>query len=180
MRPDDILYFWFVEAGPDRWWSKSKDFDDLVRRRFLRLYECAAMGDVADWRDSPRGRLAEIVVLDQFARNMFRDEPRSFAADTLALALSQEAVRAGCVDRLTTPDEKAFLLMPFMHSESPTIHVEAVKLFSAPGLENNYDFELKHKEIIDRFGRYPHRNEILGRPSTEAEIAFLKEPGSRF
>lgn len=179
IRPDDILYFWFTECSPKDWWQKSKDFDDLVKRRFLNLYEAAAAGELSHWRTTIRGRLAEIIVLDQFPRNMFRDSGRAFAADATALVLSQEAIRAPGYERLTA-EEKAFLLLPFMHSESPAVHTQAVRLFDQPGLEDNLDFEHRHKAIIDRFGRYPHRNAILGRVSTPEEIAFLKEPGSSF
>lgn len=179
MRADDILYFWFTDAGEAAWWQKSKEFDDLIRRRFLPVYERAVAGELWHWRDTPRGRLAEIIVLDQFPRNMFRDTPRAFASDALALALSQEAVRAKA-DFGMNPEEKAFLFMPYMHSESLHVHHEAVRLFSRPGLENNLDFERRHKAIIDRFGRYPHRNAILGRTSTPEEVSFLKEPGSSF
>lgn len=137
-------------------------------------------GELYGWRKTAHGRLAEIIVLDQFSRNMYRDQPQSFAADPMALVLAQEAVFLGADKKLKTPQEQAFLYMPYMHSESEIIHEVALDLFSQPGLENNYAFELKHKEIIDRFGRYPHRNDILGRQSTAEELAFLKEPGSSF
>lgn len=179
MRAEDILYFWFIEAGPAAWWQKSKAFDDLVRRRFLSLYEQAIRGELWSWRSNARGRLAEIIVLDQFSRNMFRDTARAFEGDGLALVLSQEAARAGAGQYLVR-DERVFLYMPHMHSESGAVHEEAVRLFSEPGLEANLDFEYRHKAIIDRFGRYPHRNEALGRKSTAEELAFLKEPGSSF
>jgi len=179
MRAEDILYFWFTEAGEAAWWKKSKEFDEIVRRRFLDTFEKAALGEFAHWRDRPRGRLAEIILLDQFPRNMFRDTPRAFATDGMALALSQEAVRAGAGQGLSG-DERAFLYMPHMHSESLHVHHEAVRLFSEPGLEEQLDFERRHKAIIKRFGRYPHRNAILGRVSTEEEEEFLKEPGSSF
>lgn len=179
MRADDILHFWFTEAGPEAWWQKSKEFDDLVRRRFLSTYERAAAGDLWHWRDRAKGRLAEIIVLDQFPRNMFRDTARAFATDAMALVLSQEAVRHNAGLGMN-PDERAFLYMPYMHSESLHVHHQAVALFSEPGLENNLDFEHRHKNIIKRFGRYPHRNAVLGRASTDEEIAFLREPGSSF
>jgi len=118
-------------------------------------------------------------VLDQFSRNIFRGSAEAFAADGMALALAQEALRSGAADELE-PRQRAFLYMPYMHSESTLIHTQALQLFSAPGLENNLDFELKHKTIIDKFGRYPHRNIALGRESTAAELAFLQEPGSSF
>lgn len=154
-------------------------FDQLVRDRFLPLHAQAHAGELNEWRETPIGRLAEIIVLDQFSRNMFRDTPAAFASDDLALQLAQEAVAMGA-DQSLTPAERAFLLMPFMHSESKRIHEQAVKLFAANGTNNNLDFELRHKAIIDRFGRYPHRNAILGRESSAEESAFLKQPGSRF
>lgn len=179
MRAEDILYFWFVENGPEEWWKKSESFDALVKRRFLATYEAALYGELAYWRENARGRLAEIIVLDQFSRNMFRGSARSFEADAIALVLSQEAVAAGMLGKL--PDEmKPFLVMPYMHSESRKIHREAMELFSQPGLEGNLGFEEAHKAIIDRFGRYPHRNKVLGRVSTAEEIKFLEGPNSSF
>ncbi len=179
MRAEDVLYFWFVENGPKQWWQKSADFDALISRKFKGTYNRAIKGELSAWRKTDRGRLAEIIVLDQFARNMFRGTPRAFAADTLALVLAQEAVFLGVGERLAS-EMKAFLYMPYMHSESADIHVEAVELFSSGGVENNLDFELRHKAIIDRFGRYPHRNAILGRKTTKEEFEFLQEKGSSF
>lgn len=179
MRFEDILYFWFTEAGPRKWWKKSDDFDALIKRRFEHIYNAALAGETFSWRANARGRLAEIIVLDQFPRNMFRNSPRSFEADQLALILSQEAVRNNA-DQYFTPDEKAFLYMPYMHSESLMVHEQAIKLFDQQGLEDNLAFEYKHLEILKRFGRYPHRNKVLGRKNTPEEIEFLKQPGSRF
>ena len=118
-------------------------------------------------------------MLDQFSRNIFRDTPRAFAHDTLALVLAQELV-ASTQDRSLPLAQRSFAYMPYMHSESLAIHTQAVQLFSQPGLENNLSFELRHQAIIDRFGRYPHRNAILGRTSTAEELTFLSEPGSSF
>jgi uncharacterized protein (DUF924 family) len=177
--PDDILGFWFEEAGPQRWWAADPAFDAEIRARFGELHARAARGGLQDWRDSPRGRLAEIIVLDQFSRNLHRDSPQAFAQDPAALACAQEAVQAGALDELK-PDERAFLLLPFMHSESREVHVEAARLFRKHAPRVNYDFELRHKAIVDRFGRYPHRNALLGRASTAEELEFLKQPGSRF
>ena len=118
-------------------------------------------------------------MLDQFSRNLFRDQPGAFAQDAMALVLAQEALGTGA-DRLLTPPRRAFLYMPFMHSESRRIQEESVRLFGASGLDSNLRFAHAHKAIIDRFGRYPHRNAILGRPSTAEEIAFLQTPGSAF
>lgn len=179
MRAEDILYFWFTEAGKKGWWEKSKAFDDLIRRRFGMLYEAARQGELYAWRDRDEGRLAEIIILDQFPRNMFRDSARAFESDPMALALSQEAVRLG-VGENWDADHRAFLYMPHMHSESLKVHETALELFARPGLEDNLDFEKRHMAIIERFGRYPHRNKALGRVSTDEEIAFLKEPGSSF
>lgn len=131
------------------------------------------------WRVTPGGRLAEVIVLDQFSRNVYRDQPRAFASDPLALGLAQTAI-ASKADLQLNVTQRVFLYMPYMHSESPMIHAVAVSLFSGQGMEGNLEFELRHKAIIDRFGRYPHRNAILGRPSTAEEIDFLKIPGSSF
>lgn len=176
---EDILQFWFEELTPEQWWVKDTDLDQKIRERFLETHHQAALGELFRWRDTPQGRLAEVIVLDQFPRNIYRGDPRSFATDPLALILSQEAIRLG-EDRKLEIEKRAFLYLPFMHSESSLIHEEAVRLFSQPGLEYNLDFEIRHKRIIDRFGRYPHRNEILGRQSTPEEIEFLKEPDSSF
>ena len=175
----DILDFWFTELTPAHWFRKDSALDQLIRDRFLDSHHRAAAGECFAWRASPEGQLAEILVLDQFSRNMFRDDSRAFAQDVLALVLAQEAVRSGA-DQSLSPTERAFLYMPYMHSESAAIHVEAVRLFDQPGLKGNLEFEHRHKAIIDRFGRYPHRNAVLGRDSTAEEREFLKQPGSGF
>lgn len=131
------------------------------------------------WRATAEGRLAEIIVLDQFSRNLYRDHAESFAQDALALALAQEAIQLN-LDQQLSPEQRSFLYMPFMHSESKIIHIQALQLFEELGNPLNLDFEKKHKVIIDRFGRYPHRNQILGRSSTAEEIEFLKQPNSHF
>lgn len=179
MQAQEILSFWFEELTPKDWFTKNEKLDEKIRQRFLAVHASAEKGELFIWRDNPQGRLAEIIVLDQFSRNMFRDTSLCFASDALALILAQEAVRAGA-DKSLSPTQKSFLYMPYMHSESLKIHEEAVQLFHQEGLEGNYDFELKHKKIIERFGRYPHRNKILGRASTTEETEFLKQPGSSF
>ena len=179
MTPEDILHFWFCECTPKHWWTKSADFDALVRRRFQSVHAAANAGELWAWRASGRGRLAEVIILDQFSRNMYRDDPRAFASDGLALMLAQEAIGL-TVQRGWSADWKSFLYMPFMHSESWLMHEHALELFSEPGLEDNLKFEHAHKAIIEQFGRYPHRNEILGRRSTPEETEFLKQPGSSF
>ena len=179
MNPQDVLRFWFDEATPEQLFKKDAAFDAEIRTRFGETHQAAARGELTAWRDTPEGRLAEVIVLDQFSRNLFRNDARAFATDGMALVLAQEAIRTGA-DRAIPATRLAFLYMPFMHSESRTIHVEAERLFRHPGLEDNYKFELKHKAIIDRFGRYPHRNAVLDRASTPEEIAFLEQPDSSF
>jgi uncharacterized protein (DUF924 family) len=176
---ETVLDFWFREATPRQWWAKSEEFDRLIEVRFAALLASAARCELHAWRSTARGRLAEIIVLDQFSRNIHRHHPAAFACDALALALAQEAV-AAAADQELPEAQRAFLYMPYMHSESPAIHVLAVALFSQPGMADNLAFELRHKAIIDRFGRYPHRNALLGRVSTPEEIAFLQTPGSSF
>lgn len=176
---EEIVGFWFEEIEPSQWWKKDEDFDRSLIRRFSDIHAQAARCELFGWRITPRGRLAEIIVLDQFSRNMFRGSPLSFAYDPLALALAQEAVAASS-DEALSPVQRSFLYMPYMHSESLKIHEIAVELFQRNGIKGNLDFELKHKSIIEKFGRYPHRNNILGRASTEDEIEFLKQPGSGF
>jgi uncharacterized protein (DUF924 family) len=179
MEANDILNFWFEEIDKKLWFSKDSDFDRLVKESFLPIYNEIINLKKADWRQTAEGRLAEIIVLDQFSRNMFRDLPQSFATDAMALSLAQEAVHLGFDQKLLIP-QRIFLYMPYMHSEDAQVHAVAVKLFSQKGLEENLRFELAHKEIIDRFGRYPHRNKILDRISSREEIEFMKQPGSSF
>jgi len=179
MQATDILHFWFEELTPQQHFVKDPALDAMMRRRFGGALEAAARCELYAWRATPQGRLAEIIVLDQFSRNIFRDTPRAFAQDPLALVLAQELVACG-QDRDLPMAQRVFAYMPFMHSESVVIHERAVQLFSQPGLEGNLDFELRHKAIIERFGRYPHRNVVLDRASSAPEIAFLGEPGSSF
>ncbi len=177
--PDEILKFWFEEIDRSFWFKKDADFDRLLAERFGNLHTQASHGELIFWRDTPHGRLAEIIVLDQFSRNLFRDSANAFAYDGMALVLAQEAVRNGA-DAALSAQERVFLYMPYMHSESLVIHKTAVELFTRNGIQNNLDYELKHKAIIERFGRYPHRNALLGRASTPEELEFLSQPGSSF
>lgn len=174
-----IVKFWFEETNPEQWWKKDEIFDALLLERFAEMHGRASRGELFEWREHPEGRLAEIIILDQFSRNMFRDTPLAFATDPMSLALSQEAISSGA-DQVLTPVQRSFLYMPFMHSESLQIHEVAVELFQNNGIQSNLDFEFSHKRIIEKFGRYPHRNKILGRQSTAEEIAFLSQPGSSF
>jgi len=175
----EILKFWFEEIEPSQWWKKDEDLDRLITERFSDIHHRATRCELFEWRKDAHGRLAEVIVLDQFSRNMYRNSPLCFAQDALALALAQEAIAVGA-DQSLSQTERSFLYMPFMHSESLQIHEIATELFRGNGNQSSYDFELKHKAIIARFGRYPHRNSILGRQSTAEEIEFLKQPGSGF
>ncbi|HET8691418.1 MAG TPA: DUF924 family protein [Steroidobacteraceae bacterium] len=176
---EEVLRFWFEETRPEAWWASDPGFDRAIAERFGGLLDRATAGELSAWRRTARGRLAEVLVLDQFSRNLHRGTPRAFAQDGMALVLAQEAVAAGALAELA-PVERAFLLMPYMHSESRAVHGEAEKLFREHAPKVNYDFELRHKAIVDRYGRYPHRNAILGRESTPEERAFLETPGSSF
>ncbi|MEY8876048.1 MAG: DUF924 family protein [Leptothrix sp. (in: b-proteobacteria)] len=177
--PHTVLTFWFSEISPKQWWSAEPAFDAQVRERFGATLQQAAAGELAAWRATPEGRLAEVIVLDQFSRNIHRDTPLAFAHDGMALVLAQQAVGAGA-DAALSAVQRSFLYLPFMHSESRAIHVQAEALYRANGLADNLNFELRHKAIVDRFGRYPHRNAILGRATTAEEAEFLLQPGSRF
>lgn len=179
MTEQKVLDFWFKEVGPAKWFAVSEETDTSIRSRFQKTHAAARRGELASWRSNAGGALAEVLVLDQFSRNMYRNQPEAFASDEMALERAQEAV-VKSFDLDLDPREKSFLYMPYMHSESLVVHEEAVRLFSQPGLENNLKFELKHKAIIKKFGRYPHRNKILGRTSTSEELAFLEAPGSSF
>jgi uncharacterized protein (DUF924 family) len=175
----EVLRFWFEEIEPSQWWVKDDDLDKSITARFSEVHAAATRCELFAWRESAKGRLAEIIVLDQFSRHMFRGSPPAFAYDALALALAQEAITAAAEQGLSQ-QERSFLYLPFMHSESLKIHEVAVGLYQKNGLQSNFDFELRHKRIIERFGRYPHRNSILGRESTPAELEFLTQPGSSF
>lgn len=179
MSATEVIKFWFEDIEPKQRFAKDLEFDELIRTRFSELHERAREGRLYTWREHPLDALAEIIILDQFSRNMFRDKPEAFAYDALALVLAQEAIRRK-LDAELDNRKKGFMYMPFMHSEAAEIHEIALYLFDQPGLEDNFNFELKHKEIIDRFARYPHRNAILGRESTPEEIEFLSRPGSSF
>jgi len=174
-----IINFWFEEIEPASWWKKDDEFDALLVERFSEIHTRANRCELFEWRKEAAGRLAEIIVLDQFSRNMFRGSALAFACDPMALALAQEAVACGS-DQALSPQQRSFLYMPYMHSESLQIHEIAVELFRDNGAGNHLEFELSHKKIIEKFGRYPHRNEILGRQSTAEEIEFLQRPGSSF
>lgn len=179
MVPENVLDFWFDSENQAFWFAKSEDFDAQIRSRFSQAWQAASQGELSAWRATLRGRLAEIILLDQFSRNLWRGSPQAFAQDGMALVLAQEAVtQQGFADM--QEGERNFMLMPLMHSESRAVHTQAVPLFERYASAVTLDFERKHKAVIDRFGRYPHRNAVLGRKTTAAEAEFLLQPGSSF
>jgi uncharacterized protein (DUF924 family) len=175
MDAQQLLDFWF---GQDRraWFEKNPAFDEEIQARFLALYEQAAAGALADWRGGPKSCLALVILLDQLPRNMFRGTARAFAADPLALAAARSIVERGW-DREMSEDERSFAYLPFEHSESLEDQETSLRLFAGNA---NYEWARRHWDIIRRFGRFPHRNAILGRESTPEETEFLKQPGSGF
>lgn len=172
----EVLEFWYEELTPEQWWKRDEAVDAKITARFRALYDELSRNVPQAWLETPKGRLAAVIVLDQFPRNMFRGDPRSYATDSKALSLAKETIDAGG-DAELEPYERSFLYMPFQHSEERDVQARSVELFRALGIEDQLDFAIKHKEVIDRFGRFPHRNEVLGRPSTPEEIDFLKKPG---
>jgi len=186
LSPDQVLDFWFgplPHAERAVWFRKDPAFDAEIRSRFGTAIEAALSGAFADWSATPRGALARVLLLDQFTRNAFRDTPRAFAGDTLALATATAAIDAG-EDRALDRYERWFLYMPFEHAEDRAVQERSLALFGGltaeTGVPGNLEWAQKHAAIVRRFGRFPHRNEILGRASTPEELAFLREPGSRF
>lgn len=174
-----VLDFWFNDQNKPNWFSKDEKFDNEIHDKFYDIWKSGCEGLLSNWRENIHGRLAEIIVLDQFSRNLCRDKACAFTQDKMALILSQEAIKLSEYYDLSE-DERKFLIMPFMHSESKEIHEQSILLFEELGDENTTDFAYKHKEIVDRFGRYPHRNKVCSRESTAEEIEFLKQPGSSF
>jgi uncharacterized protein (DUF924 family) len=191
VNPADVLEFWFGAPGSDEhglmrkcWFEKDPAFDEEIRRRFLTLLDEAAAGRLDGWADRPESLLALIVLLDQFPRNLFRNTPRAFATDARALALAQQAVAQG-FDAQLMPVARAFIYLPFEHCEELDTQDRAVTLFAALAKHSEkfasyLDYAERHRDVIRRFGRFPHRNAILGRTSTPEEIEFLARPGSGF
>ena len=177
--PKDIIDFWFSEEVKPLWFKKSAEFDREIRQRFLDTYQSAKTGALDDWRDVPQNTLALIILLDQFPRNMFRGTSQAFATDDRAVESTEYAI-AHNYQRDLSAEQQVFLYMPLMHSENIADQDRCVELFTKLGRSDNLKFALKHQEIIERFERFPHRNEILGRESTPAEKEFLAQPGSSF
>lgn len=194
-RPEDILHFWFGGPGDpplrnsERWYKEDAAFDAECAARFGGAIEAGTKGELDEWRKTARGRLALVVLFDQLSRNVYRGTPRAFAQDALARDIALEAVAAGD-ERVLSPVERSFLYMPFMHAEDVGLQHRCVASFGrlaaeAPAdlkkyADNGLDYAKKHEEVIERFGRFPHRNAVLGRETTKEEEAFLKTPGSSF
>lgn len=175
--PDEVVAFW-REAGPERWFKPDAGFDEICRERFLLTCEAAAQGDLNAWELTPEGALAAILLLDQFPRNLFRGTRRAYATDPTALLATERAIERGH-DAEVEPALRRFFYLPFMHAEALRHQDRSVTLNAALGDEDSLKWARHHRDIVARFGRFPHRNAILGRESTEEETAFLKESGFR-
>ena len=175
----DVLTFWYETCVPKQWFKKDPSFDQAIRKRFEGLISRGLQGDLNDWMESRAGCLALILVLDQFTRNVYRDTPKAFCGDTRALAVSHLCCTRGYLNH-SEHDWRHFMLLPMMHSEELSVQERSLPLFEKYTDESVYRVAIRHHAIIERFGRYPHRNPILGRDSTPEELAFLKEPGSTF
>lgn len=174
----DVIRFWFVDHGQDDWFGGKAEFDAALARALAETHQQVSRGEAWTWRRTAEGRLAEIIVLDQFSRQLHRGSPEAFAQDKMALVLAQEAIAAGA-DQVMQPAWRSFFYMPFMHAESLLIQQEGMGLFAALGNAQQLDFMAGHRDCIARFGRFPFRNRALGRESTEAELAYMKDQGDR-
>ena len=174
-KPDDILAFWRA-AGEERWYERDDAFDTCVRERFLSLWQKAVAGELSSWETTDDGALALVIVLDQFPRNMFRGDPKAYASDALARDVADRTLARGAAKRIE-PRLLQFLYLPFMHSEELTDQLRCVDLFGATGDTENLRYAEEHADIIRRFGRFPHRNRVLGRSTTAEEQAFLDGGG---
>jgi len=177
---NDVLTFWFEECSPEQWFKKDETFDQMLKDRFGQLVEKALAGQLDGWAEDQDGLLALILLLDQMTRNIYRNTPKMYAGDDMALALSLNGVKRGYLDTMENVAARQFLLMPMMHSEDIAIQNQSLPLFKKYATERTYDYAVKHQVIVDRFGHFPHRNDILGRPSTDEERAFLQGPDSSF
>lgn len=190
---DDILRFWFGDPQADDagyeqrrslWFNKRDETDQAIRDRYLALHNQAATGELDHWQHSPESCLALILLLDQFSRNMFRGDPKSFATDAKALAVARQAITRG-FDQQLMPAERLFMYLPLEHSESLGDQMQCVDLMHKLAIADSelndcYDYAIRHLKVIQAFGRFPHRNAVLARDTTPAEAEFLKQPGSWF
>lgn len=178
MQAQDVLDFWFVEHGPQDWYSGDPEFDRKCAEQLSDVHARAVRSELWEWRKTAGGRLAEIILLDQLSRQLFRGDPRAFASDTMALALAQETIAQGG-DKELDVYGRLFLYMPFQHAESLVIQEQSVRLFKGLGGENYLPYAIEHHEIIEKFGRFPLRNKALGRASTPEEIAYIEGRGDK-
>ncbi len=177
----EILSFWFEETAPSQWFQKNNDFDAEIKSRFSLTYEMANKGLCAAWTDDAEGVLALCLVLDQFPRNMFRNSPKSFSSDKKILLIVKASINKG-FDQLLSAHKRKFLYMPYMHSENLEDQKRSVELYKSLKGDDYlaYDYAVKHMEVIEKYGRFPHRNEALGRESTAEELEYLSDPNSGF
>ncbi len=175
---DDVLNFWFVEHGPEDWFAGKAEFDTKIAEAFSQTHAHVAKGEAWEWRAKPSGRLAEIIVLDQFSRQLFRNSPVAFEQDKMALVLAQEMVGQGLDMKFEQP-KRGFIYLPFMHAELAAIQSASVRLYEALGDEDQLKYAIAHRETVDRFGRFPFRNAPLGRQSTKEELAYMEEQAER-
>lgn len=178
-KPDHVLHFWFESLRPEDWYRADAGLDDFVRDNLGGLHDQAVHGKLERWQETPEGALALIILLDQVPRNIHRDGPRAFASDIRARAVLARTLEGG-LDKGLTKRKRVFLYMPLMHSEALADQDQSVALFSALGIENNLDYANRHRDVIKRFGRFPHRNAILARESSAAEEEYLAQPGAGF
>ena len=172
---DQLLDFWFSADARDHWFNSTPEFDETLRQRYMDTWRQGRDGRLQDWEQGPDGALALVILLDQFPLNMFRDQPESFSTEAQSRAIASRAIESG-FDAALPDDRKAFLYLPFMHSETLADQDRSVELFEAAGLDFNLKWARGHRDIVRRFGRFPHRNAILGRTSSPEEIAWLASP----
>lgn len=175
---EDVIRFWFTEHGHDDWFGGKPEFDAAVAERFGKIHAYVSRGEAWAWRQTAEGRLAEVIVLDQFSRQLFRQQGKAFAQDSMALVLAQEAIAAGA-DQAVDAVKRPFFYLPFMHAEALVIQDEGMRLYQALGDASQLDFMSKHRETIARFGRFPFRNAALGRTSTAEELAYMSDAAGR-
>ena len=176
---EDIITFWFEEISPEQWFKKDKKFDAMLLERAGTTVIKALNGQLDRWSKTSAGSVSLVILLDQFTRNIFRDTPKAFSGDEMALVLCQKSINSKWFSELSMTF-KQFLLMPMMHSEDISIQEKSLPLFKQHTNKRTYEFAIKHRDIIAKFGRFPHRNLILSRPSTKEELIFINQPGSSF
>jgi uncharacterized protein (DUF924 family) len=177
--PDEVFTFWFKELTRKDWFEKNEALDEAIRRHFAATHLSLARGELDAWRTSPENRLAAVIVLDQLSRNLYRDTPLAFAADWLALREARQAIEVGA-DMAVLPEQRGFFYLPFEHSEILADQDRSVELFRLLGDADYLDYAERHRAVIREFGRFPHRNALLGRESTAAELEYLAKPGAGF